>query len=393
MVRLTFLGLALLVGCFSGRPIDSNLTCPCAPGWTCEPVRKLCVRGALDGGGDGASVRTVPLEIPARNAIARMTMLLWHAPPSSALLAEADASSAASNRDLLPFARRVLGDPQARVGVSAFYAQWLGLDSLPEKTAALFPQYTKELRDSMLAESHAFGVNVTLDEDGYFSTLLLARFSYVNEPLAAIYGVSGVVGTDLRKVSLDGMHRAGLFTQPAVMAFTSQADLTSPTSRGRFVLDKLFCVDTPPHPGTPPSLAPLPPQTSTRQALIKRLESNASCFVCHGPADSVGFAYEGLDAIGQKRDRDNGVDVDVSGHLPSDRGDFFGPVALASIAAGNADAQRCMARQWLAFALGRAPAAADMPSLDDSVLAFAASRSSLRDLIVAVLTSESFLAP
>ena len=107
----------------------------------------------------------------------------------------------------------------------------------------------------------------------------------------------------------------------------------------------------------------------------------------------MGFAYEGLDTIGRVRDKDNGVDVDVTGHLPSGGGDFAGPVALAVISASNADAQRCMAQQWLAFALGRAPVGADLPSLDDSALAFAVSGFNLRDLIVAVLTSEAFLAP
>ena len=66
-------------------------------------------------------------------------------------------------------------------------------------------------------------------------------------------------------------------------------------------------------------------------------------------------------------------------------------VSLAVIAANNTEAQRCMAQQWLAFALGRALADADTPSLDDSAVAFTASGFNLRELIAAVLISEAFL--
>jgi hypothetical protein len=52
-----------------------------------------------------------------------------------------------------------------------------------------------------------------------------------------------------------------------------------------------------------------------------------------------------------------------------------------------------MAQQWLVFALGRALASADVPSLDDSAVAFTASGFNLRELIAAVLISEAFLAP
>ena len=34
---------AAVAGCGREHPIDSNTTCPCAPGWICEPTAKICV--------------------------------------------------------------------------------------------------------------------------------------------------------------------------------------------------------------------------------------------------------------------------------------------------------------------------------------------------------------
>ncbi|HEY0707145.1 MAG TPA: DUF1592 domain-containing protein, partial [Polyangia bacterium] len=215
--------------------------------------------GPGDGGpGDGGDPpRTVLLRLAVRSAVARMTRTLWRAQPDNNLLTQADFVTVTTNLDLLPLAKRVLADGRARVGVAFFYDQWLRLNPLPAKDRRLFPQYTPELQFSMLAEAQAFGVNVTLEEDGLFATLLQAPFSYIDQRLAALYGVAGVTGSNLRKVNLDGDRRAGILTLPAVMAFTSHTALTSPTARSVFISDRLLCRWPLPHPGMPPALAPL----------------------------------------------------------------------------------------------------------------------------------------
>ena len=43
----------LLAACVSERPLDSQLACPCAPGWTCDEAHNVCVANAGGGTGSG----------------------------------------------------------------------------------------------------------------------------------------------------------------------------------------------------------------------------------------------------------------------------------------------------------------------------------------------------
>ena len=76
---------------------------------------------------------------------------------------------------------------------------------------------------------------------------------FLNDRLACHYGISGVTGTQFRKVTLADKERFGLLGKAAVLMRTSYGDRTSPVLRGAWVLDKLM--------GTPPT--PPPPDTAT----------------------------------------------------------------------------------------------------------------------------------
>lgn len=351
----------------------------------------------LGGGGVAGAAplaQDVPLRISGRAAILKMTERLWMAAPDDALTAEAVDGTYKVTADLLPLARRIVADSRSTMGVGAFYRWWLQLDGLAtvEKDPVLFPAFTTGLAQSMATETQTFGVKVTLEGDGFFSTLMLAPYSYLDESLAGIYGVSGVSGAAFRQVSLDVNRRAGVLSQPALAAMASSFDHNLPTRRGSFVLDRFLCS---PYPAPPPgeSLIPaLPPNTSLRTAVIEPLLSDTPCAsACHRALDPVGFAFEGLDGIGRTRDRDNGAAIDTSGMLGGRA--FTGVGGLAELLAADPDAQRCMTQQWLEFALGRPLSGADAASIDRATQAFHASGHRLRELIAAVLTSDAFLSP
>ena len=67
--------------------------------------------------------------------------------------------------------------------------------------------------------------------------LIDADFTYINEPMAAYYGIPNVKGNNFRKVSLAGTNRAGLLTHASVLAVTSNPTRTSPVKRGKWILD------------------------------------------------------------------------------------------------------------------------------------------------------------
>jgi hypothetical protein len=68
--------------------------------------------------------------------------------------------------------------------------------------------------------------------------------------------------------------------------------------------------------------------------------------------DPVGFALEKLDAVGQWREQDNGVNIDASGDSPL-LGTFNGPVELGQRLAASEVAQACFAKRWVDFGYAR----------------------------------------
>ena len=362
-------------------------------------------------GADGAT----PLPINGLLAEERVASVLWAAAEDAERLPWQPPTT---REELAADVRKMLADPRAAVGVDAFFRWWLGLDgvTMAVRDPQLFPTYTPELAMDMAHETATFGVNVTLNLNGSFQTLLTAPFSFVNTRLADVYGVVGVTGDGLQQVDLDPTERAGLLTQPALQVLGSLANRNSPSLRGSSVARTFFCQPFRSSPANTP-LPELQPGVTLRQTLVDDGTSGAGCAPCHSLYDPPGLAFETFDPIGRWRTTDNGAPVYVSGLILSatlsDQGTarpFSGPFELSSIVASSSEAERCMAEQWLAFALKSYPqdlpigagfgvvagetsvqvADADVTPLYE---AFRAASFNLQELIVAVLTSDAFLVP
>ena len=121
----------------------------------------------------------------------------------------------------------------------------------------LFPGTTPALLADMVDETTTFGVQVTLALNGTYETLMTAPFSFVNAPLASLYGIAASPdwsdGT-LYKVALPADERAGLLTQPALQVRTAYAFRTSPSRRGTYLQRNILCEIVP---SPPPNIAPL----------------------------------------------------------------------------------------------------------------------------------------
>jgi hypothetical protein len=201
--------------------------------------------------------------------------------------------------------------------------KWLNLDGLDsvKPDPAIFPGFNEQLRHDFLYEAEAFIGSIFL-EDRSVVDLLTSDHTFLNDRLARHYGISGVVGSQFREVTLTDNERFGILGKAAVLMRTSYGDRTSPVLRGAWVLDKLI--------GTPPN--PPPPNTATDlsqaagevpktvRARLEQHRDKAVCRQCHGVIDPTGLALENFDAIGQFRivDRQaNNAPIDVSTVLPS----------------------------------------------------------------------------
>jgi len=353
-------------------------------------------------GTTGTVTRLVkPLRISGDKAVTRIAAVIWNDKPDADLMQQASQGHFTSTSDLYGAIRQILADPRAAKGVGAFYRWWLELPSVATltKDPALYPTFTPALQADMANETETFGVKVTLDLTGTYGMLMTAPMSFINARLAVVYGVPGVQGDALAQVNLDPKERAGLLTQPALLALWSETARTDPSRRGTRVLDKIFCRPLPAPPANQPAAATLAPGMTQRQATEAISTTQAVCTACHVIMDPPGLVYENFDAIGRWRTIDNGGPVDVSGlrlvNVVDPPVTVNGPIELAAVAAQAPEPQKCMVRQWEAFVLGKASADALDSNIDlnEAYLVFKGTGFNLKELIVSVLTTDAFLAP
>ena len=328
----------------------------------------------------------------------RLSYFLWNSTPDTALLDAAGKGGLNNPAGVAAEARRLMADPRFQDSVGTFHQAWLDLQDLvgADKDAKLFPTWNPALKTAMAEETRRF-VNGALgsDGDGKLSTLLGAKWTFLSGPLYDVYGVArpaGAAADAWQKVTLKPNERAGLLTQPGLMAALSKTDRTSFVRRGKMVRQALFCQPIPdPPPGITDSDAMIPlTATAKERAAIHR--QSPDCAVCHSLFDPIGFAFETFDAIGRFRADDGGKAIDSKLDLTgtSIDGSYANAVQLAEKLGDAADVQACVARQWLRFALGREESPADEGSLQGAVGKLKASGGDVRELLFALVSSSSF---
>src|SRR5262249_57902966 len=109
---------------------------------------------------------------------------------------------------------------------------------------ARFPRFDEELRTAMRQETECF-LDFLIREDRSALELLTADYTFVNERLARHYGIPGVRGEELRRVSLTDTPRAGILTHAGVLTVTSGPTRTSPVKRGKWILENILGVTVP----------------------------------------------------------------------------------------------------------------------------------------------------
>jgi hypothetical protein len=323
----------------------------------------------------------------------QLSYFIWGSMPDAALFEAAAKNQLGTQAELETQAKRLLADPKARETVSQFVEEWLGLDQVSErpKDPKVYPEFKDDLKAAMVAEARAFVSNVVFEGDSRLGTLLTATFSFVNQPLAPIYGITSPQTMELKQSPLAATERAGLLTQSAFLTVTGSTDGSHPVKRGRKVYERMLCGELPP----PPADVPLPKTAAeggtTRQRFAEH--SNQDCARgCHSLMDPLGFAFEHYDGIGKYRTMDNGGAVDSTGSFELDgaKKDFKDARELVQQLSSSALVKGCFATQWARFALKRMETEGDRASLQAITAAFGKDSNNIRDLMVGVAGSRSF---
>jgi hypothetical protein len=321
----------------------------------------------------------------------RLSYFLWSSAPDAELLAQCASKSLLVDRNRDQQVRRMLKDERTKALVENFVGQWLELRSLERRKpdAVGFPMYNAQLAAAMRRETELF-VWTILRDDLTVVELLSGNFTYVNEPLARLYGIKGVTGKEFQLVSTAGTHRGGLLTQASFLTVTSNPNRTSPVKRGRFILDNFLGTPPPPPPPNVPELK----ETRLEGTLRQRLEehrTNPICASCHNRMDPLGFALENYDAIGQWREVDGVERIDSSGKLPTGE-EFKGPESLRKLLVSRKEEfARCLTEKLLTYALGRGLEYEDQCAVDEIVKKARLADYRFSAIVLEIVRSDLFL--
>ncbi|HKQ37712.1 MAG TPA: DUF1592 domain-containing protein [Verrucomicrobiae bacterium] len=285
----------------------------------------------------------------------KLSYFLWSTMPDEELLTLAESSKLLDEQTYRQQVRRMLHDPRAQALGERFALQWLDLDRLGTEVrpdAKAFPEFDDKLSESMRQEVVAY-FNYIVEKDRPLLDLIDSNYTFVNEPLAKIYGLTNAPPL-LQKVSLSDRNRGGVVGMAAVHTLTSFPLRTSPVLRGKWLMESFLGDRVKPPPPDVPALEQS--GNAAHLSLREQLETHRSrseCASCHEKIDPLGFGLENFDVLGRWRDTDQGRPIDAQGTLPSGQ-TFTGPTGLKSLLLERKDdIIKHLVRKMTGYAFGR----------------------------------------
>ena len=252
------------------------------------------------------------------------------------------------------------------------------------------------------------------------------------------YGSQFLWGGDVARfwgIPLDNWHwspeqpmkienRKGMLTHPAWLVAHAVNTETDPVHRGKFVREMLLAGTIPDVPITVDAQIPEDHDKTLRERLVIATE-NENCWHCHEKMNPLGYSFEAYDDFGryrieefleypehlvekkpEKPDRHRHMDdirdifktrpVDASGHLdgtgdPSLDGDIRDAVDLAERLSKSRRMRQSIIRHAFRYFMGRNETLSDSKTLIDAERAYDQSDGSFDEVIVSLLTSDSFI--
>jgi len=347
----------------------------------------------------------------------RLSLFLWNSTPDATLRSLAARGQLHKPDVLRKQTARLLNDPKSRRFVDAFTDYWLDLrkidDTSPSATIYNDYELDEPLKLAALDETQLFFAEL-LRADLPARNVVASDFTYLNERLARHYGIPGVAGAKMRRVSLPaGSERGGLMTMASVLKISANGTTTSPVLRGHWITERILGIETRP---PPPSVKAVEPDirgaVTIRQQLAKHRDS-PTCASCHTKMDPPGFALESFDVMGAHRVRyravaDNvkpepgyglngqafafhyGLPVDSTGEMPDGRAFHDVKEFKRLVLSDEMVVARNLANQLVVFATGAPVRFTDRPELERILQRARARHYGVRTLVEEIVRSELF---
>jgi len=345
-----------------------------------------------------------PGELDDYDLASRLSYFLTQAPPDERLLDLAQAGKLSDPEILRAEAVRLMPQKPTDPMVQSFTGQWLDTRLLPEimpdpvfnfseAEIAIAEKEVEHFFTEMLTENHP--MTDFIDPDFHYTTLDFAednyRYSHSKKADAKSSSMNSEDG--LQKLPIDrGGRFGGLLAQSAVMTATANGVDTQPVLRGVWVLENILGMPPPPPPKNVPALTPDTRGATTPRELLSKHTDDAACYTCHQRIDPIGFVLENFDPVGNWRDEWPKIEVpiDPSGTLP-DGTPIKDVTELKSWLVDNIDFfSQCLSEKLLTYATGRVPNYAERHEIESIVRENRECGNGFQDLVLALVTSETF---
>jgi mono/diheme cytochrome c family protein len=320
----------------------------------------------------------------------RISLAMWDSIPDQTLRQAAASGGLTSSGAIRWKIERMLDDPRTRVKLHQFFVQWLKVDGFSDlaKDSKRFPEFDEEIVSDLHTGLDLFLDDVLWSESSNYQDLLLADWLYLNGRLAKFYGAKLPADAPFQKVVLNPGERAGVLTNPYLMAGFAYTSSSSPIHRGVFVARSILGRALRPPPEAVAPLAPeLKPELTTRQRVTLQTKSE-SCQSCHRMINPLGFAFETFDAVGRFRSTEKGRPIDAAGEYQTRDGEFahFTDVrGLAEYLADSDETHAAFVEQLFHYVV-KQPIRAFGPNLSDELQAtFVKQNYNIRKLLVEIV--------
>ena len=224
-----------------------------------------------------------------------------------------------------------------------------------------------------------------------------AEMSYIS-----VYGIDGSTfnWTRNQPLKVPG-RRAGMLTHPAWLVAHSTNSDNDVVGRGHWIRERLLAGKIPDVPLDVEAEVPDEPDSSLRHRM--RVTQDERCIRCHRRMDPLGFPFEIYDHYGHFRTaekvglrRNVALPIDARGAIiASGEAELDGPVDdaidLVQRLATSKRVRQSFVRHTFRYWMGRNETLDDSPTLIAADQAYADNSGSFRELLVSMLTSDSFL--
>jgi hypothetical protein len=306
----------------------------------------------------------------------QLGFLLRDSVPDATLWDAALADELQTDEQITAQLDRLLLDPAVRANITRVVGAWFGADRVLQvsKDPTVFPGFNeRNMQQSLFESMRLFIDDVLWNQGGSLASLASSPRVFLNGDLALAYGMTFDGDDPAEFIPFDlPEQRAGVLTQPALMAAFASSLETSIVKRGLFIVRRAMCLPQPPAP-TPEIFALATAQASDftqteKQKAAYRNDPANPCSGCHGLIDPYGIVFENYDAVGRYRTAlVSGDAVDASTTMTEqvilteerrgDDEDFTEPVADAldfiQKIGQTEQFAFCGSKQLLSYALGR----------------------------------------